>query len=76
MSLVSSILSVGAGQLGVPGMTGQFAKGFDLSTETILVGLQFVIFGIGAWYFRQAATSLPALLESCKSSTNINLTQG
>jgi hypothetical protein len=68
MSL-ASLLSFGASQLGVPTIGPPFGKRPEFSAETILLGIQFVVFGVGAWYLRQIVAKLPDQIEACKFST-------
>lgn len=67
MSLITSIISFGVNQLGGPSIPGQDDKKLDLSADTILLGIQFLVFGVGAWYFRRAASRLPDRIESSQS---------
>lgn len=68
MSLVSSIISFGVSQLGGQSIPGQDGKRPDLSIDTILLGIQFLVFGVGAWYLRQAASNLPDQVETSEST--------
>jgi hypothetical protein len=67
MSLVSSIMSLSMSQLGVAPIRGQFGQGLDFSTDTLMLGLRFVVFGVGAWYFRRAVQRLPEQIDSRES---------
>jgi hypothetical protein len=53
--------------LGGPTISSRDAKKLDLSTDTFLLVIQFLVFGVGAWYLRRAARRLPDCLESSES---------